>query len=118
MIIFGWGRTTKKDHGPAFYNDCPNCHNRTFFHYIAIRRWLTLFFIPVFPYKRIDTYFCRVCNWGFKISTAAERDEAMRRVEVTKRWAAKELTDEEYAAALVAASVPQQAEPAVPPPAT
>jgi len=108
MIIFGFGRKTRKDHGPAFYNDCPNCHNRTFFHYIAVRVWFTLFFIPVFPYKSIHAYVCRVCSWGFPIKTTDEKAEALRRVDVTQRWAAKELTDEQYREALVTASVAPQ----------
>jgi zinc ribbon protein len=108
MIIFGFGRKTRKDHGAAFYNDCPNCKNRTFFHYIAIRVWFTLFFIPVIPYKSIHAYVCRVCSWGFPIKTTEERAEALRRVDVTKRWAAKELTDEQYRQALVTASVAPQ----------
>jgi len=112
MIIFGFGRKTRKDHGPAFYNDCPNCHNRTFFHYIAVRVWFTLFFIPVFPYKSIHAYVCRVCSWGFPIKTTDEKAEALRRVDVTKRWAAKELTDEQYREALVTASVAPATVPA------
>jgi len=107
FIIFGFGRRTRRDHGPAFYNDCPNCKNRTFFHYIAIRVWFTLFFIPRIPYKSIHAYVCRVCSWGFPINGASEKAEALRRVEVTKRWAAKELTDEQYREALITASIQQ-----------
>ncbi len=119
LILFGWGRRTRRDHGAAFYNDCPNCKNRTFFHYIAVKVWFTLFFIPVIPYKNIHAYVCRVCSWGFPINGADERAEALRRVEVTQRWSAKELTDEQYREALVSASVPQpQAATPQPPPAT
>src|SRR5439155_20737035 len=93
----------------------PNCKNRTFFHYISIRVWFTLFFIPVIPYKNLHAYVCRVCSWGFPIKSQAERLEAMRRVEVTKQWAGKQLTDEQYREALVTAAAAPQTEPRMAP---
>ena len=46
-ILFGWGKTTVKDHGECIAATCPRCHNSVLLHHLLITVWFTLFFIPL-----------------------------------------------------------------------
>ena len=46
-FIFGWGRTTDKDAGEAIPVHCFNCNNDVYWHLRSVKKWFTLFFIPV-----------------------------------------------------------------------
>jgi hypothetical protein len=67
FFIFGWGRRTKKNFGPALPVVCPNCGNRTWFNYLTQRTWFTLFFIPVIPYESKKFLLCPVCSRGVQL---------------------------------------------------
>ncbi len=68
MIIFGWGRRTFHHAGPVLYQWCRNCSNSNWFYLVQVRRWLTLFFVPVIPYERRHALICPVCNRGVNLS--------------------------------------------------
>jgi hypothetical protein len=68
MIIFGWGRVTKKQYGPTMAMKCPNCNNDTWLQLYRYRKWLTLFFIPVIPYSSTHFLACSVCSQGMELS--------------------------------------------------
>jgi hypothetical protein len=70
MIIWGWGRRTIKQHGSALHQRCPNCGNSGWFQWMTVRRWFTLFFIPLIPYSRRDLLICPVCSRGLELDKA------------------------------------------------
>ena len=65
--IFGWGHQTTKDFGPTLPVKCPNCNNSTDFHLKRIRKWITLFFLPVIPYKTEHLLTCEICSRGMSL---------------------------------------------------
>ena len=99
-ILFGWGRTTRHDHGRAFPMDCPKCHNRTFYRYLNIKVWFTLFFLPVIPYKSRHLFVCEVCSRALEFNGRAEIERAKRMVEATTQFGQSKLTEDQYRAAL------------------
>jgi len=58
MIIWGWGKVTKKIIGQAFEHICTHCNKAEIWQLCIVRTWFTLFFIPVIPYKK---RYCVVC---------------------------------------------------------
>jgi RNA polymerase subunit RPABC4/transcription elongation factor Spt4 len=63
FFIIGLGKTTVDRLGSAGTRVCPNCSNRAEWSLLRIREWLTLFFVPVFPYKTRDVAQCPVCKY-------------------------------------------------------
>ena len=63
FFLIGFGKTTVEDMGSAGTRVCPNCGNRREWRLLRIKRWLTLFFIPVFAYSTIDAAVCPVCRY-------------------------------------------------------
>lgn len=66
MIIWGFkGRVTKSGEKDTLTNACPNCgHDLDL---SELKKWFTLYFIPVFPYKHVDTfYYCKQCESSYK----------------------------------------------------
>lgn len=51
MIIWGWGKVTKKVIGSVFQRTCNFCNSTSVWQLFLMRTWFTLFFIPVIPYK-------------------------------------------------------------------
>ncbi len=72
FIIFGWGRTTMHVLGWAPVRRCANCHNEGPWVVARVRRWFTVFFIPILPYESRYVAMCPVCSRGFDI----DRDRA------------------------------------------
>jgi hypothetical protein len=70
MIFFGWGRRTYHHAGPVLYQRCSNCKNANWFYLVVVRRWFTLFFIPLIPYERKHMLLCPVCNRGVSLAGA------------------------------------------------
>ena len=101
--MIGVGAASRAISGPAFPHQCPNCNNLTFFHYMTVKVWFTLFFIPVLPYKIVHAFVCSICERGTPIKGAAETAKAKRMCELTSSWNNKQLDDEQYHAALDAA---------------
>lgn len=94
-ILFGWGKTTVKDHGECIAATCPRCHNSVLLHHLFITVWFTLFFLPVIPYKRRRALVCPICNWSREVpKTAVAITDEMQ--DITLRWRQGELADADY----------------------
>ncbi len=76
MIIFGWGKVTKKFLGAIGRLQCGNCNNEAQWELCVLRVWFTLFFIPVIPYKTTYCMMCPVCNSYIEVSK--ERFEELK----------------------------------------
>lgn len=76
MIIWGWGKVTKKIIGSAFQHTCNYCNTTSIWQLCIIRTWFTLFFIPVIPYKKRYCVSCPGC--GSYIELTQEQFEKMK----------------------------------------
>lgn len=62
MIIFGWGHKTLKRFGPVRKISCSNCKNESSWHLQKLTSWITLFFMPIIPYRGDYLLVCPVCR--------------------------------------------------------
>ncbi len=121
MIIFGWGRRTFHRAGAVLFQRCPHCSNTGWFYLVTVRRWLTLFFIPVIPYERQHMLLCPTCNRGVRLA-GAELKQAKSLIQLTELYTTNAINGAEYTRRLQESGVPgAQATPpllAADPPAT
>lgn len=66
MIIYGWGRQTRRTLGIVGTTQCSHCNTTSDFHLVQRRTWFTLFFIPVIPYSSKYLVLCSRCEWGWQ----------------------------------------------------
>ena len=71
MIIFGWGKVTKKFVGGVMTRSCDYCNEKGVWQLALIRTWFTLFFIPIIPYSKKYCIMCPKC--GSYISLTQEQ---------------------------------------------
>jgi len=66
MIIFGTkGRISKSREKDTLSKACPQCGNDL--NLSELKKWFTLYFIPIFPYSHVDTfYYCDQCEASYK----------------------------------------------------
>ncbi|MBW3001914.1 TerB family tellurite resistance protein [Candidatus Woesearchaeota archaeon] len=66
MIIWGFKtRLTESGDADVISNACPECSGNLVLH--DLKKWFTLYFIPVFPYSTIEScYKCMNCEKTFK----------------------------------------------------
>lgn len=80
FIVFGTtGMKTRISDEAPLINSCPNCSKDLVLK--KYRRWFTLFFIPIFPFETIDTFYeCTSCSSAYAqhIKTALHQGEAER----------------------------------------
>lgn len=76
MIIFGWGKVTKKLLGTIGSLQCGHCNNESEWQLCVFRIWFTLFFIPIIPYRTTYCMVCPICNSYVEISR--ERFEELK----------------------------------------
>ncbi len=62
MFIIWGARTIAKDLGEDAPVTCANCHNVVSYHFVLARRWLTIFFLPVFPFSTDRYVICPICK--------------------------------------------------------
>ena len=62
MIIWGWGKVTKKFIGDVFERTCSYCNQTTVWQLCIRRTWFTLFFIPIIPYAKSYQATCPSCG--------------------------------------------------------
>lgn len=62
MIIFGWGKEKATNLGPVAKFLCSNCRNEDFWELQKVSNYVSLYFIPVFPYKTKHYLVCPVCG--------------------------------------------------------
>ncbi len=67
VLIFGWGGGPVQDRGDVAPIRCPNCHNDVYFHHIHSTRQVSLFFVPVMPYRTDEYLACPVCRQALQI---------------------------------------------------
>ena len=124
MIIFGYRGGKRKDLGEALPVRCPRCNNATFYRYMTVTSWFSLFFIPVIPLKRRDYLVCPVCTRALELRKD-QREMASRLVELTTRYRAGEIAEADYQAQLRAltgaggigqAALPESPAAELPPP--
>ena len=95
MIVFGWGRRTVHDAGPVAFQKCERCQNRSWFHLLTIRRWFTLFFIPIIPYETRHRMICPVCTAG--VDLVGEGLARARRLnQIAVGYTTQQITGDEY----------------------
>ncbi|MEO7555609.1 MAG: zinc ribbon domain-containing protein [Acidimicrobiales bacterium] len=89
LIFFGW-RTRASVVGNGVFH-CPQCGADRSYALKRMRRWFTLFFLPVIPLKTVGDFVqCETCNQSFNTTvletptTATLQDELM--------WAIREAT--------------------------
>jgi hypothetical protein len=71
VIIYGWGKQTRRTHGVVGTDKCTHCGATVDFHLVQVRTWFTLFWIPLIPYRSEHRVLCSGCEWGWS-PTAAE----------------------------------------------
>ena len=99
FVIFGWGFTTNHVFGAVFPLLCPNCHNEQFWVLKRIRRWFTLFFIPIFPYESNHVLQCPICGVGREMS-GIELKRAKLFAETNGAYQTGTLGEEDFSARL------------------
>lgn len=67
LLIVGFGRRKKKDYGEVIQVKCPRCNNAVSYRHTHARTWLTLYFIPVLPYRSERRLECPVCSHGVDV---------------------------------------------------
>jgi hypothetical protein len=115
VVIFGWGRRTFHHAGPVLYQWCRNCSNSNWFYLVTVRRWLTLFFIPVIPYERRHMLICPVCNRGVNLA-GAELQWAKSLNQLALLYTTNAISGDEYMRRLRESGAPTPAVAASPPP--
>jgi len=95
VIIFGYRGGKRSDHGPALPLNCPNCHNQTFYRYLTVTNWFTLFFIPLIPVSSKHYLACPVCTRALQLDKPG-RERAAKLVELTALLNAGSIDQTEY----------------------
>jgi uncharacterized protein YbaR (Trm112 family) len=97
VLIFGWGGGPVQDGGEVAPVRCPNCHNDVFLHKIRSTKQVSLFFIPVMPYRTDEYLVCPVCRNGLQIPLGHQSAiNAMRGA--TMAFRAGQITEPDYRA--------------------
>jgi len=79
LVIFGFGHMTKKENELPGQVVCPNCRNAVRMQLTKQTTWVSLFFIPVIPYKTEYRKICPVCRQGIQL----HYDEYMNSIKST-----------------------------------
>lgn len=53
---------------------CEHCQNESHYRVFRVRRWFTLFWIPIFPIGSKFFVTCPICNYGKKLKKAEAVD--------------------------------------------
>ena len=115
MIIFGIRGGKRKDHGAALPMTCPNCGNATFYRYLTVTTWFSLFFVPVIPVSSKHYLMCPVCTRAIPLDRAG-RERAAKLVELTGRYQGGAIDQETYGRELAELGAPAGTLPAGAPP--
>ena len=76
MIVWGWGKVTKKFIGGVIQRSCSYCNQTSIWQLCIVRTWFTLFFIPIIPYKKSYQITCPSC--GSYIELTQEQFDKMK----------------------------------------
>lgn len=72
IFIGGYGYETSSLYGPVEERPCLNCNGVHFFILLKVRRWITLFFIPIIPVKTVYRLQCENCKAVYDITEDLE----------------------------------------------
>lgn len=85
LILIGFGKQTHKDVGETGRKQpCAWCSRQVFYHLAVVETWFTLFFIPIYAYRREYRVECPLCGGGLAIG-GREVDAARRGELVIRR---------------------------------
>lgn len=90
MIIWGWGKQTRKVIGNVFRKNCSHCNTEQMWQLCLIRTWFTLFFIPVIPYAKSYQIACPSCKSYVEITKEVFEDLKSKLVALDSGRPAKE----------------------------
>lgn len=83
MIIIGEMNLTLKGKAGEFF--CPRCAGQQAYAHKRVRRFLTLYFIPVIPLDTVSEHVqCQKCRQTFPVSALQQHEEDYRRVAVAQ----------------------------------
>ena len=68
FIIFGAGENIKEQFSLAKSDHCFHCNNTTRWTATKVQKHISLFFMPVLPYKTKYYIACPICNKGQEVS--------------------------------------------------
>jgi hypothetical protein len=67
VIIFGWGHEKTRSFGATEEDRCPCCDKIGRWELKEVSEWFTIFFVPIFPYKREYLSLCPICKSGMEL---------------------------------------------------
>ncbi len=88
FFIFGFGHLTRKEFDSGIGRQCPRCRNHVRMTLLSLKKWFTVFFIPVIPYGPEYHLVCPNCGYGVKLDRA--------QFEEIRRGAARGTTGDAY----------------------
>ncbi len=95
MLLFGW-RMRRRVVGPLVPIDCAHCHNAALYDYVEVRKWFTLFFVPLFPMGAAKHYMvCPICNKMLVFKTE-QLPLIAGMLDATSVWRLDEMTEADY----------------------
>lgn len=95
FILFGFDKETRRDYGAAFPVICPRCHNPTRLRVVEIKKWFTLFLIPILPYESTYWLRCEICSHGVKLSDD-QFEKAKRLCRAARAVQEERMSEERY----------------------
>lgn len=94
IFIGGYGYETSSVYGPVEERTCLNCNGVHFFLLLKIRKWITLFFIPIIPVKTAYRLQCQNCGAVYEITEDLER--LKRKADLNNKVASGEIDKETF----------------------
>ena len=71
MIIWGWGKVTRKTSLDLYFErSCNYCNSTEILEFMCVRTWFTLFFIPIIPYRK---QYCITCPKCYSLHSSYRR---------------------------------------------
>ena len=67
LIIYGSRLFGAQNLGKAFYGRCDKCHKKTWKDLYKGRKWFTLYYIPLIPWRKTYQLRCKYCGQDFVI---------------------------------------------------
>lgn len=98
MLFLGFGKRTYKVKGETQAQKCKKCSHERPFKIVEEKRWFTLFFIPLIPYKKRNLVVCSLCGAGYETNgevTYIEKDvESEAQKQINKESASKVIKEQ------------------------
>ena len=99
IVIFGFGKTTKRKFGSLNDKKCKFCQDGNEYELLRIITWFTLFFIPIIPYRFKYYLVCSNCERGFEITK--DQFNSIKETELVShidyKYGTSTMTDDPYA---------------------